>query len=92
MVTPVTVNDLEQQIVNLNNKMVYDNQFHVDCKYALDIAYGGYRLVKRYKSTAETDVSPRLTKRELSEWIKAYDKGINAVLHNIKVWDYERLL
>lgn len=47
--------------------------------YHLDIAYGGYRLAQMSNQpgcTGTSDVSPRLTKRELYDWINAYIRGI----------------
>jgi len=49
--------------------------------YHLDQAYGGYRLVKMAKTgTGTADVSPRLSKRELYDWIHAYKDGILSVI------------
>jgi len=39
-------------------------------------AYGGYRLEEMCNGGGARDISPRLTKRELYEWINAYIDGI----------------
>lgn len=39
-------------------------------------AYGGYRLECMCKGGGARDISPRLSKRQLAEWIDAYIDGI----------------
>jgi hypothetical protein len=53
-------------ILNRETKNQYD--------YSLYSAYGGLRLVRKQESI---DVSPRLGKGELYEWIHAYRQGID---------------
>ena len=45
------------------------------CNY-ISGAYGGYRLEEMCKGGGCRDISPRLTKRELYDWINAYIDGI----------------
>ena len=57
----ITRKNLESMIDTLNNIKPMS-----DSKFALDIAYGGYRLVKRYNATGgEADLSVRVSAREL---------------------------
>lgn len=43
--------------------------------YAYDHAYGGYRLVS---DNGAVEISPRLPKREMYNWVWAYVEGIHA--------------
>ena len=53
-------------ILNKETRGLYD--------YSLDSAYGGLRLVRKQESI---DVSPRLGKSQLYEWIHAYRQGLD---------------
>jgi len=44
--------------------------------YYIGGAYGGYRLERMAESGGASDISPRLSKRELADWINAYIDGI----------------
>lgn len=44
--------------------------------YYIGGAYGGYRLERMTKGGGASDISPRLSKPALSEWINAYIDGI----------------
>ena len=63
----ITMDRLRNLVAILNRET--RNQFDYD----LDPAYGGQRLVRKQGSI---DVSPRLSKGELYEWIHAYRQGI----------------
>jgi len=66
----ITKRDLESLVDDLKRITGDDN-------FKLDWAYGGVRLVKVVnKYGVETDISPRLSKRGLYEWIYAFKKGI----------------
>lgn len=53
----VTKSDLYRLIDILNNESKKN--------YGLDIAYGGYKLVRKYKNGAKKDISLRVTCREM---------------------------
>jgi len=42
----------------------------------IDRSYGGYRLECMCKGGGARDISPRLSKSQLAEWINAYIDGI----------------
>ena len=65
-----TKSDL-QGIVDLLNKVTGGDN------YSLDYAYGGVRLTN---FTGSKDVSPRLSRGELAEWIYAYMAGYEAAM------------
>ena len=44
--------------------------------YHLSGAYGGHRLERMTKGGGATDISPRLSKPALADWINAYINGI----------------
>ena len=44
--------------------------------YYIGGAYGGYRLERMSKGGGASDISPRLSKPALAEWINAYIDGI----------------
>jgi len=44
--------------------------------YYLGGAYGGHRLERMTKNGGATDISPRLSKPALADWINAYINGI----------------
>ena len=44
--------------------------------YHLSGAYGGHRLERMTKGGGATDISPRLSKSALADWINAYINGI----------------
>ena len=46
--------------------------------YHLDMAYGGYRLVRMCESGGTRDISPRGTKRETYDFCRAFLDGISA--------------
>ena len=48
--------------------------------FSYDIAYGKYKLVT---ASGSVEVSPRLSKREIYDWMNAYIKGIT---------DYNRVM
>ena len=61
--------DRLRNLVRILNK---ETREHFD--YSLDTAYGGVRLVRKQESI---DVSPRLGRGQLYEWIHAYRQGID---------------
>ena len=44
--------------------------------YYISGAYGGYRLERMSKGGGASDISPRLSKPALADWINAYIDGI----------------
>ena len=46
--------------------------------YHLEMAYGGYRLVRMCEGGGTRDISPRGTKRETYEYCRAFLDGISA--------------
>ena len=44
--------------------------------YYIGGAYGGHRLERMTKGGGATDISPRLNKSALADWINAYIDGI----------------
>ena len=44
--------------------------------YYIGGAYGGYRLERMSKGGGASDISPRLSKPALADWINAYIDGI----------------
>ena len=44
--------------------------------YYLSGAYGGHRLERMTRGGGATDISPRLSKPALADWINAYINGI----------------
>ena len=44
--------------------------------YYIGGAYGGFRLERMSEGGGASDISPRLSKRELADWINAYIDGI----------------
>ena len=44
--------------------------------YYLSGAYGGHRLERMTRGGGATDISPRLSKSALADWINAYIDGI----------------
>lgn len=61
----VSKQDLEEAVARLNSYGLRD--------FSIGWAYGGARLES---NTQTRDVSPRLSKRELLQWIHAYEKGV----------------
>jgi len=48
--------------------------------FKLDIAYGGYRLVRIVSEAgAETDISPRLKAKEMREYLDGFIKGADLI-------------
>lgn len=45
--------------------------------YYIGGAYGGYRLERMSKGGGASDISPRLSKPALADWINAYIDGID---------------
>lgn len=48
--------------------------------YYIGGAYGGFRLERMARGGGASDISPRLSKRELADWINAYIDGIEVGL------------
>lgn len=71
----VTESDLYQltSLINQALGIVPDIEPIRDQSYFLDFANGGVRLVR---AGGSVDVSPRLTKRELEQWMRAFHAGI----------------
>lgn len=67
MAEQITMDRL-RNLVDILNK-----ETHGLMDYSLESHYGGVRLVRKNESV---DVSPRLGKTELYEWIHAYRQGI----------------
>jgi hypothetical protein len=62
--------DKELEAICSGLNIATDNRYG----FGLDSAYGGMRLVRKNGSV---DVSPRLSKGELREWLHAFGTGMN---------------
>jgi hypothetical protein len=63
------------------NKMFGETSY-TNGAFKLDIAYGGYRLVRIVsEGGAETDLSPRLKASEMREYLNGFIKGADLMFY-----------
>lgn len=84
---------LERRIALINNMLGLPNEPYQPDRdangglvtnagvYYLGGAYGGYRLERMCEGGGATDISPRLPKGQLADWINAYINGIEVGLN-----------
>ena len=79
----ITVKDLKTLSDYMNKRFSYMLP-NKDDVYAIDQAYGGYRLVIRHANTGESDVSPRGTARETETYMRAMINAFNMAERHFK--------
>ena len=71
----VTQKQLQQFIDRLNSRLGYNE--NTPFQLSLDIANGGYRVTKRFQSTAEHDLSERASARETYTFLRGMDDALD---------------